>query len=52
MGGISNEEGRKADKSFGDRAEEEEGRGKRLKIDVYVNGQGRWRFMEKEEEAL
>lgn len=26
VGGISNEEGKKADKSFGDREEEEEGR--------------------------
>lgn len=45
MGGISNWEGTKADKSFGD------GRREKRLIDVAVNGQGRWRPMEKEEEA-
>lgn len=46
-----------ADKSLGEREsrKEREG-GKRLKTDrvntVYVNGKGRRRFMEKEEEAL
>lgn len=45
----------KADKSFGNRVGEGEGRGKETKDradTVHVNGKGRRGFMEKEEEAL
>lgn len=51
----SEPEREKADKSFGNRVGQGEGRGKETtdRVEtVHVNGKGRRRFMEKEEEAL